>query len=253
MKFHVLSDIHLEFYKNYPGFDTFVKDPTGAEALCLCGDIGDPFSASYKSFLQDCSKCPYFYVFLISGNHEYYGHHIYRVNHAIKALCAEISPKLIYLNNQAFDIPHTNLRVVGTTLWSNIHDEQRSDARCFVADFRQIKEWDIERNNQKNAKCIQFIQCEICSCARKLVVLTHHAPTLSCGNPIHMGSPISSVFKNDLHAFISENSHRIVAWMYGHDHFSKRYKKQDTLIVSNQYGYPGEYDRTVYEDCVVDL
>ena len=37
MKIQILSDIHLEYYKKYPGLTTFIEPI--APILVLCGDI----------------------------------------------------------------------------------------------------------------------------------------------------------------------------------------------------------------------
>jgi len=243
MRFQVLSDIHLEFYKEYPGLTHFINDQNAADCLCLCGDIGDPHSPHYKRFLTECVDAPYAYVFIIAGNHEFYNCHMQRVHNKIRELCKEVgNEKLVYLNNTCFDLPNTNIRVFGATLWSKITEEQALDVRCFIADFRCIKEWDIDENNAKHEKSLKGLAVELSTlpAGKKLIVMSHHAPSLLCGNPIHVDSPISSAFKSDLYDLIASNTHKIAVWMYGHDHHTMIFPIKDTILVSNQVGYPGE-------------
>lgn len=256
MRFQVLSDIHLELYREYPGLAHFINGQQTADCLCLCGDIGDPHSPHYKRFLAECASAPYVYVFIIAGNHEFYHCHMQRVHHKIRELCKEVGgEKLVYLNNTCFDLPGTNLRIFGTTLWSKITAEQALDVRCFIADLRCIKEWGIEENNATHEKSLTRLNDELATLPadKRLIVMSHHAPTLLCGNPVHAHSPMSSAFRSDLTDLITRNSHKIAMWMYGHDHYSMRMSIKDTIIVSNQVGYPGETERKRIEAGVVCL
>ena len=53
IKLHIVSDIHLEFYKTLPKLEKrFLDiDPTKINILCLCGDIGYPHTKIYKWFI----------------------------------------------------------------------------------------------------------------------------------------------------------------------------------------------------------
>mgnify|MGYP006266410101 CR=1 FL=1 len=215
MNFHVLSDIHLEFYKEYPGFHHFIN--TSADYLFLAGDIGDPFSENYAKFLEECSQQSYKYIFIIAGNHEYYNHHFHKVAHKIKTLC---SPKIIFLQNSSFDLE--DITIIGTTLWSQMTYPELSD-------YRKIKNWTIERNNRENQKALNYLKKTIDS-GKKYIIMTHHVPVLF-GN--HEG------FYNDYEDFITQREN-ILAWIYGHDHLSTDIKIKNTRILSNQYGYPDE-------------
>lgn len=256
MRFQVLSDIHLEFYKEYPGLAHFISDQQAADCLCLCGDIGDPHSPHYKRFLAECASAPYTYVFIIAGNHEFYHCHMQRVHHHLRELCKEVgNGKLIYMNNTGFDLQGTNIRIFGTTLWSKITAEQALDVRCFLPDFRFIKEWDIDEYNAKHRKSLKRINVELATlpAGKRLVVMSHHAPSLLCGDPVHADSPISSAFKTDLYDLIASNTHKIAVWMYGHDHYNMMFHIKGTVLVSNQAGYPGEAPRLQDGDGIVKI
>jgi len=58
IKLHVLSDIHLEFYKTLPKLEKrFINiDPSKINILCLCEDIGYPHTKIYKWFITWCSE-----------------------------------------------------------------------------------------------------------------------------------------------------------------------------------------------------
>lgn len=237
--FHVLSDIHLEQYGD--DLPRFLEAPV-PDFLCLCGDIGQPSSPSYRRFLEECTVA-YKRVFIIPGNHEFYGSDVKSTVDRIKALCAEIAPdKLVCLYNEAVDVKGTDLRVYGTTLWSKIDGAQRGTVQCFNMDFRKIWDWNADAHTRAHEECVRGLQAELASLppGKRLIVMTHHAPTLQCGSPVHAHSPISSSYKSDLRGLIEHNSHKIAAWMYGHDHYSARLRIGSTLVVSNQAGYPSE-------------
>lgn len=63
------SDLHLEMLKTIP--DNLIVP--SAPYLALLGDIASPFKPHYYNFLAQMSQ-QFRMVFIIAGNHEYYGH-----------------------------------------------------------------------------------------------------------------------------------------------------------------------------------
>ena len=247
VRFHVLSDIHLERYRAFPGLHHFIKDPSNADYICLGGDIGDLHTDVYEDILYECAKT-YKGVFVILGNHEYHYGSIESTHAQMQALLEKLNcPNIYWLNNTGVDIAidskEDKIRVIGTTLWTEIKGSQRYYVKNNIADFQLIGEWDIDKCNETYKKNLEFIKNEVEISKNKgwrLIVLTHHAPLASCGNPAHRGSTISSAFKNDLEEFIMENNETIATWIYGHDHWSMEHTLGNTRVISNQYGYPRE-------------
>jgi len=206
--------------------------------------------------LEDCVAAAYLYsyVIVIAGNHEYYHHRHSKVRRHIRNLCKEIdAKKLVFLDNEVFDISDT-ICVIGTTLWSTILPDQRQAVGHLVRDYKLIKNWTIEANDNANKKAIKFIRDQLSSkCKKRCVIMTHHAPLMECGNPKFATSPLSSAFHNDLEDLIISNHDRIAVWMYGHDHYNKRFAIGDTTIVSHQLGYPDEHQSCRLCDCFVDV
>lgn len=205
---------------------------------------------SYKRFLGECAAA-FDHVFIISGNHEYYGHDIRTVDEHIPSLSKSFD-NVTYLNCTGVDITGTDLRIIGTTLWSEIKEDQMSDIRYSLSDFQCIRKWSIEENQMKHKQCLNFIKQELKNPGR-LIVMTHHPPVLKCGHPKHTGSSMSSAFKNDLGHLILQNTDKIAAWMYGHDHYSMQFKLGNTTIMSNQIGYPGENPDQGPSACVIEM
>lgn len=259
---HLLSDIHLEKFGNSaPKLCDLVEGK--ADCLCLCGDIGDPFSITYERFLKQCADAEYRHVFIILGNHEYYHSYIEKVTKRLREMCNEINesigahePKLIFLQNDKFDILGTNITVIGSTLWSKIIELERFDVYGALSDFRYIGDFKcVDDYNQQYHHCLQHIQryISMLNPDRQAIVLTHHAPAMICGNPKHHGSTISSAFKNNLDDYILTNTNRIIAWFYGHDHYSMDSYIGSTRIVSNQLGYLNEKPYTKHKPIIFHL
>lgn len=260
MQIKLLSDIHLEFYKEdeIPSASSFLNSDR-SDFLCLCGDLGDPFSERYRAFLTQCAKMQsYKHIFVIAGNHEFYGHtEMENVVKHMHELCNELGPtKVTFLEKEGFDIPETDIRVVGSTLWSEIESEQASDIRCFIADYRRIPAWTMHSNDTVHKESLAFIHNELKSAklsGKRLIVMSHHAPLLVCGKPEHQGSQLSSAFKNDLYELINQNTEQIAAWFYGHDHHSACLRVGNTTVASFQKGYPGENVHKCSFDGVVKI
>ncbi len=231
MRFHLLSDLHLEI----SAFD--IDKVPGCNALILAGDIGDPSSSEYQALLKKASTL-YLYVFIISGNHEVYSNTLEDTHKYIQTLCAEYD-NVIFLNRSVFDID-PDIRIIGTTLWSDIADDERSEIQMSIADFQYIQDWSIEKCKYQHHLDVKFIKKEIQKASeenKRLVVITHHAPMKGSSHPKHAGSTISSAFSTDLKELIKPP---VVAWIFGHVHYSCECMTNGVKLLSNQKGHDGE-------------
>ena len=241
---HVLSDIHLELDKCAAKQDisNYFDSSNKADYLFLLGDIGKDYEDSYTAFLTSCTN-KYQKVFLIAGNHDFFSSSIEKTVGRLRKMCKD-NDKLVFLNNDTYDIPNSDIRIAGTTLWSEVVEDQASDIRCFIADYRAIKEWSVEHNNYTHAQSVKWLKKENDRAkvdSKKLIVMTHHAPLLQSCHPKHLGSPLSSAFETDLSQLIRANEH-IKLWLHGHTHHSDVRTIGKTIVLSNQYGYFGEKD-----------
>lgn len=230
MKFHILSDIHLEM-SSYN-----LEKIQDVDNLILAGDIGSPTLPEYELFIKRASEL-YKNVFLISGNHEYYGNTIKDTNDIIDTITKKYN--VHFLNNKCIDID--DYRILGTLLWSDIKEYERSEIQTFISDFRLIKNWSIEKNNHEHFKNIQFIKNESERAIidnKKLIIISHHAPlrNITC-KPEHMGSLLSSAFTTNLSHLFKKP---IISWIFGHTHYSCNTTFNDVKLISNQRGYNDE-------------
>lgn len=71
---------------------------------------------------------------------------------------------------------------------------------------------------------------------RKIIVITHHAPTLrETGQPQHVENPWTSAFATYL--LDAADWSGVALWVYGHTHFTSQFSKGGVKVVSNQSGY----------------
>lgn len=235
--FQLWSDLHLEMSE----FQVPAPYVAMAPILFLTGDIGVPGSYLYTDLLRRVAPAHEF-VFCILGNHECYGNSLRGAELAMEAMCCSVGPNVIFLNNSSFDLPnHVAHRIVGSTLWSDVEDDQRSDIGCFIADYRRIEGWTIGHNNARHVAALAYLRGEMARARADkvtLTVLTHHAPlTSGTSNPMFAGSAVSSAFQTDLSHMMG---HPIRSWCFGHTHHCSSQTVNQTHVLSNQKGYVGE-------------
>jgi predicted phosphodiesterase len=233
MSFQLLSDLHLE---RAPKF-ALSKNPD-CDYLILAGDIGDPESSEYAELLHSASQ-QFEHTFVIKGNHECYGRTPRETDDLIATKCRELS-RVTYLSDSGIDLPQ-NMRIVGSTLWSYVTDAQRPAVQCFIADYRYITNWHIDKNNVAHCKSVAYIKSEIARARernKQLIIVTHHAPIIhGTSNPAHDRSLIKSAYASDLaHLF----GPPVFAWCHGHTHHCHKDMVNGTVLISNQRGLPHE-------------
>ena len=236
-----MSDLHLELF---PGFRISDND-VRAERLVLAGDIGDPDSAEYAEFIEDCvAKFP-LGVFVIMGNHEAYGKPSW--SHAVAYARRVLEDRgAVLLDKSGADLVPGKLRIIGATLWSRVEGSCANDVRTFIADYRLIGGLrGVSDSNELHDADVTWLRVELDLMEAegvRAVVVTHHAPSLrGTSHPKHAGSSLNGAFATDLDTLIGRPV--VAAWIYGHTHFSAVRKLcGGTLLASNQRGYADNPD-----------
>jgi len=238
-KIKVVSDIHLEHYQTFD-FEQIIKVEYNS-ILCLVGDIGDPFSDLYNSFIEWCSK-HFLIVFIIAGNHEYYNHSIEKTNNKINELSFKYF-NVHFLNNSFF-LVHNKL-FIGTTLWSYIPEKCKSNIQSKINDYNYIQDFDIETCNKLHIESVNFIKTTIEKYKKyyKIIVLTHHSPLLqNTSDEKFEKLETNYAFSSDQSILMKD----VYAWVYGHTHYNHKnnsFKYGNTTLISNQLGYQDNYDK----------
>ncbi|KAG9228512.1 hypothetical protein BJ875DRAFT_341420, partial [Amylocarpus encephaloides] len=136
LAFQILSDLHLEVGQQCSSFII----PPSAAYLILAGDIGRLID--YESYLAFLAKqaAQFEQVFLILGNHEFYGLSFHAGLERAQKLENEavLKGKLVLLHRRRCNIPNSEITILGCTLWSNLPEDAREVVRVKVKDFEKI-------------------------------------------------------------------------------------------------------------------
>lgn len=233
MKIQICSDLHLEFEKHREWFKKNPLVPKG-DILIIAGDT-NYLEQDYAEldFINKVSS-QFDKVFLIPGNHEYYGG--YDISTALKPSYKEIKDNVFMVNNQIINVD--NVTFIFSTMWSRIEHNIPVILKWMV-DFKQIrfKEdlFTVDQCNTIHEAAFKFITEAVKSEGTKVVV-THHLPSDECTIEEFKGSPISDAFCVEKSAFILESD--IDYWIYGHSHRNlSDFKIGNTHMITNQFGY----------------
>lgn len=237
MKIQILSDLHLEFLS--PSQVQTVIDriqPTG-DVLVLAGDIGNGREEHYQHFLVTmASRFPK--VFVVAGNHEYYGNDMELTKQTIHSLCTTLD-NVSFLDSSWED--YGGIRWIGTTLWSHVHEK----TKCFTNDIRRIQNFSLAKYNQQHDQSVQFLH-HILQEARhqQCIVITHYLPSMELIHDKYKQDveeqSFNQWFATPLDDLLETHSSHIPLWIYGHTHDASQKMLFQTSMVCNPLGYEGE-------------
>jgi predicted phosphohydrolase len=257
----IVSDIHLEFYKD----NEFPIINRHAPFLALLGDIAHIEKKRYKDFIE-IQSLKFEKVFVLLGNHEFYSkkYSMDQLLQIARNIC-ESFDNVILLDRNHYNITEKTV-ILGCTLWSNIN----SYSSYHINDFKNIlvfpKKTKYSRNNLLNGlsnkninltkeiyyeyfkRDVEYLttQIELLEKENKdVIVLTHYAPSLIM-NGKYYDSKISSAFATDLNYLFKPP---IVAWISAHVHSNIDTKINNIRSVSNCMGYNNE--DTGYKEKVI--
>lgn len=252
MKLWVLSDLHLEFGQPFTH-----SPPPDADVLVCAGDIMTGGIAPSIEWLAANipSSIP---VVLAAGNHEYYRASV-REGIRDARLLRDRYPHIHWLENEVVEIG--DVRFVGATLWTDFHlnggdpELAMAAAQSGMSDYKKIKLSKLPYRKfkpihayRKHHESRAFLKSALAEAAAgKTVVLSHHAPS-SKSIPLEFrGDPLSACYASDLEDLIVEGQPSL--WVHGHVHHNVDYHINETRVIANPRGYPGE--RTAFDPQLV--
>ncbi|OAX83272.1 hypothetical protein ACJ72_02365 [Emergomyces africanus] len=237
-----MSDLHLEVSQQYTNFHVLPI----ATRLILAGDIGRLTDyEAFRDFL--CLLCEKFAeVYLVLGNHEFFGVSRQEGLRLADMLRQEpgLKNKLTIMNRTRVDLE--DITLLGCTLHSHIPPEAEEIVRHRINDFRRIVDWTVADHIIEHARDVKWLTDEITairrtesSLKRKIVVISHHAPsTKNTSKSSDEGSPWSSAFGTDLIGRKERSCLDDVQWwIFGHTHHSTESIRGQVKLVSDQRGY----------------
>lgn len=250
MRIHYMSDLHLEF-------GALEKPLPKGEVVILAGDVTllsalDPAKAERSAprvreatleFFDAVQKSFDTVVYLM-GNHEHYGFCIDDTAAAIRTHF----PDVRLLENEHMALGDAIL--VGATLWTDMGGGDPLTELAVqrgMSDFYLIEKRDGERTRPFRPADARGLYAGSLAHIEKvadenrdkrLVVATHHAPSLLGVSASQRTSRLNAAYFTDLHAFI-EARPNIRVWVHGHTHVQTEYAVGGCRVLSNARGYAG--------------
>lgn len=176
-------------------------------------------------------------MFLILGNHEFYGLDYQSGIDEAQCLAEEpsLAGTLILLNRVRWDDPNSSLTIIGCTLWSAIPENLHSLVESKINDFKKITGWTAQTHNSIHVKEVTWLREQVAQAAsekRQLLVATHHAPCIDgTSRPVDSKNPWTVAFATDLLG--QQGWDGVEIWVSGHTYYSTDFLR----LVANQRGY----------------
>lgn len=233
VRIYLVSDLHLEYHWYKPPVPTEV----GKSILVIAGDLGNPMLPSYKSYLIIAAEL-YKHVILIAGNHDYYSRKRTMEENRIliRELCKSVSDNIYFLHCESVILE--NIRFLGCTLWTDL-STVLCEKPC-TKDFRMIKDLNIAKYQELHLQQRAWIRDNLASKSQdysKTVVITHHPPSFNCvHNKYIYLDRANCYYYSDMNELVPQSD----LWLSGHTHDSTLTYINNTPIVINPVGYPGE-------------
>ncbi|MEM8524180.1 MAG: metallophosphoesterase [Bacteroidota bacterium] len=241
------SDLHLEFPANWRWLQKFPIVPVG-KVLLLAGDTHHLKKSMARHTFFDWAAANFEQVFLIPGNHEFYGG--YDAKTAMELDYEfQIRPNVNLVNNTVHFVG--GARVIFTTLWSKVIRHVLPVYRG-MNDFRLIRfdnqSLSIDRYNALFDFSFDFLKTALTTPYEgKTIVVTHHLPSAHCNLTKYQNSIINEGFCTDLTDFILDCDADY--WIYGHSHGNKKaFKIGETQMLTNQLGYVEMGEQMQFDD-----
>ncbi len=235
MRVHILSDLHVEFAP-------FQPNNVDADVIVLAGDVHTGKNG-IKWILETFPDRPAIYVL---GNHEFYGQKIPKLIDEIKQVAQGTNVHV--LENESVEIG--NVVFLGATLWTDFRLNGDSvlaevTAQTGMTDFRRIRVTpSYRRFRPADARLFHtqslgwLVQQTTETRGKKIVVVTHHAPSPQSIPSRFQNDPLNPAFASNLEPFIAEC--RAALWIHGHIHHRADFTLGGTRVVANPRGYPTE-------------
>ncbi|MDP4224234.1 MAG: metallophosphoesterase [Bacteroidota bacterium] len=246
MKLQYASDLHLEFPENKELLDQRPIRPEG-DILILGGDIVPFRYLNLYSDFFDYISDKFATTYWIPGNHEYYHSDL---SERGLILNEKIRENIFLVNNTS--VVTNNTKLVFSTLWSRISKTHQFEIVLQYSDFHYIRNngklIDIDEYNRMHEQCRSFLTEEISNKSPgKLIIVTHHLPTLTNYPEEYIGNPLSEAFATELSDLIKAAGPDY--WIFGHHHTNRGdFNVGRTRLVTNQLGYVMYNEHRKYSD-----
>ncbi|MBN2428344.1 MAG: metallophosphoesterase [Deltaproteobacteria bacterium] len=259
MKLQILADLHTEFLMSGPlGQAQKILDDTFNTQADVTVIAGDHYNKGCS-----ISKLPDLFpsgrqIVYVAGNHDYYGS-VYQL--ALEKMRQEASSysQIHFLENDLVEIDGivflgaawwTDMRLFEASPYAGLYDFRKTliDVAAGMNDYRKIqfltddgklRPLQPADTIQIHHNSVQWLreQFEIYR-GRKIVVVTHHAPSMRSIHESYYQNIMSAAYASNLDALVEASE--ATYWIHGHVHDQVDYKIGKTRVLSNCLGYSYE-------------
>ena len=262
MRIQPIADLHVEMWKSLGAGMPLAAQleairTTSADVLVLAGDSCKARRAGeLAADLANGRPCV-----LVAGNHEYYGGDLPEDLERLRARGRNPS-NVHVLENESVEIG--DVVFLGCTLWTDMRLYESAfgypasllAVQAGLNDYRCVT-WEKRRNLQAadtiamHRESVAWLKAQFERYrGRKIVVVTHHAPSEMSIAECYRNDILSAAFASNLDALVQESGAAL--WIHGHTHGCGDYVLGDTRVVANACGYP--FERTGFKaNRVVEL
>lgn len=273
MKIQIASDFHLEHRTDIPVFNN-----AGADVLVLAGDIcqaewlhknprdkftvdGDVADLSqvmtsdwrgwdarrFREFFKHCSD-NWRQVLYVSGNHEHYDGRWERTSEILRKEM-ESFPNIRYMDQDC--LYYEGVKFLGVPLWTDFKNADPNvmwTVKSYMSDYRWIKhftagQWGKLRPQdtlEKHRSDVTWLKHWLEMDQTPTVIIGHHAPSYQSIHEMYKNqTEMNYAFCSDLDQIMWDHD-QIKLWVHGHVHNAFDYTVNQTRVVCNPLGYPGE-------------
>ena len=229
MKFHLLSDIHLENVNiNYV---KHLLMPTVTGDVCfLAGDICSTNQIEkYELFIKYLQE-QFNEIVFVAGNHEFYGSSYNKTIDELVDLASRTKTHFLDIETNQHTIELYGKTIHGSTLWTDFNaGKNAKDVENGINDYLAIKDISTLKIREVHERSRNAINWDAD------IVMTHHMPILREHSRFPL-SPITYAFCcTDLEDSIINSD--IKYWLYGHTHDNRFFDLNGTHVLSNHVGY----------------
>jgi hypothetical protein len=250
MAIQIISDLHLEAPKGYDIFKIIPKAPY----LALLGDIGNVASHKddFLAFLT-VQLTQFRAILFVPGNHEAYHSNWPDTLDILRAFESAVQKnkdlgEFVLLNRTKFQVPDTNVVILGCSLFSYIPVESEMAVSMGLNDFFQTSEWDVGMHNEAHRQDLAWLNGQVAELEGsdvKIIIFTHWSPSMDVRavDPRHVKSPITSAFSSNLSEGACFKNDEVKLWAFGHTHYNCDFTVErgggagPLRLLANQRGY----------------
>jgi predicted phosphodiesterase len=248
LKLYVLSDLHVEFGSVDP-------PRAAADVIILAGDTH--IGQRGPGWVQQA--WPGTTILYVAGNHEYYKEALPKHTQRLRGLTNGTTVHFLEQSTLLLE----DVVFLGCTLWTDFAlfgDPRRaaSEALQGLTDYRRIRVSPSYRRLHPadtirlHRGSIAWLESEFNKYrGRKIVVITHHAPSRRSIPEPFKNDLLSAAYASDLDALIERSG--VTLWVHGHTHSSSDYRIGDTRVICNARGYPDELNPDFVPGLVLEV